>query len=196
MSFVCDSLEDPELVSLLRDGAIGVLPTDTLYGVVCRAADAAATQRLYAVKSRESKPGTLIAASIDQLVELGFKRRYLTAYDHLWPSSLSIIIPHQIGYLSQGVGAQATRVINAPASFMKLLQTVGPLLTSSANQPGARPANTIAEAQAYFGDTVDFYVDGGDFSGREPSTIIRVVDDVIEVLRPGVVKIDEAGRIT
>jgi len=42
---------------------------------------------------------------------------------------------------------------------------------------------------------VDFYVDGGDLSGREPSTVIRVVDDAIEVLREGAVKIDESGEI-
>ena len=37
-------------------------------------------------------------------------------------------------------------------------------------------------------------LDGGDLSSREPSTIIRIVDDAIEVIREGAVKIDENGR--
>jgi tRNA A37 threonylcarbamoyladenosine synthetase subunit TsaC/SUA5/YrdC len=59
-------------------------------------------------------------------------------------------------------------------------------MTTSANRPGEPPANDLKEAQAYFEDAVDFYVDGGDLKGRQPSTIIRMVDDAVEVLRPGV----------
>ncbi len=50
---------------------MGVLPTDTVYGLVARRLDQAAATRLYRLKKREQKPGTVIAASIDQLVELG-----------------------------------------------------------------------------------------------------------------------------
>lgn len=71
----------------------------------------------------------------------------------------------------------------------------GPLLTNSANSPGKTPATTIAEAKNYFGDEVSFYVDGDTLS-TTPSTLIRVVDDAVEVLREGSVKIDEeTGKI-
>jgi L-threonylcarbamoyladenylate synthase len=70
------------------------------------------------------------------------------------------------------------------------------LVTSSANQPGEPPAETLAAAHRYFGEDVDFYLEGGDLSGRQPSTIIRVIDDAIEVLREGAVKISETGKIT
>jgi tRNA A37 threonylcarbamoyladenosine synthetase subunit TsaC/SUA5/YrdC len=46
------------------------------------------------------------------------------------------------------------------------------------------------EAQQYFNGQVDFYVDGGDLSKRAPSTIIRIVDDAIEVIRSGAVTIN------
>jgi L-threonylcarbamoyladenylate synthase len=78
---------------LLKPGSIGVIATDTIYGVVACATDPEAVDRLYRVKSRENKPGTIIAASIDQLVELGLKRRYLTAVEQWWPGALSVIIP-------------------------------------------------------------------------------------------------------
>jgi tRNA A37 threonylcarbamoyladenosine synthetase subunit TsaC/SUA5/YrdC len=57
------------------------------------------------------------------------------------------------------------------------------------------PAATLQEAWNYFEEQVDFYVDGGDLSGRKASTVIRVVDDAIEVLRKGALDIDETGRI-
>jgi L-threonylcarbamoyladenylate synthase len=189
------NINDSQLVKLLREGAVGVLPTDTLYGVVALAADQAAVERLYGLKKREHKPGTIVAASIDQLVELGIKRRYLTAVEQFWPGAVSVEIPHHLDYLSQATGRQAFR-IPADKALLELLQKTGPLQTTSANHPGEPPAATVAEAQKYFGDKVDFYVDGGDLSGRQPSTIIRVVDDAIEIIRPGAVKIDESGRIT
>lgn len=181
---------DEAVTKLLQPGAVGVIPTDTLYGLVARASDEAAVARLYALKSREHKPGTVIAASIDQLVQLGIKRRYLTAVEQFWPGAVSVEIPHGITYLHQGTGRQAFR-IPADAELLAFLQKVGPLQTTSANLPGEIPAATIAEAEQYFGDQVDFYVDGGDLSGRAPSTIIRIIDDAIEVIREGAVKIQE-----
>ena len=53
---------------LQKKGEIAITPTDTVYGVVARAADPQAVARLYSLKHRERKPGTIVAASIDQIV--------------------------------------------------------------------------------------------------------------------------------
>lgn len=190
-------LTDPSLVALLKGGAVGVLPTDTVYGLVCRATDESSVERLYALKHRENKPGTIIAAKLQQLIDLGLKGRYLKAVEAYWPNPLSVVIPcgEELGYLHQGKQSLAVR-IPADASIRDLLAQTGPLLTSSANLPGEPVATDIAGAQTYFGEQVDFYVDGGSITDHAPSTVIRVVDDAIEILRPGAVKIDENGRIT
>jgi L-threonylcarbamoyladenylate synthase len=173
-----------ELIKLLIDGAVGVMPTDTIYGLVCSASDEKAVRRLYAHKSRENKPGTVIAANIDQLVDIGVKRRYLKAVEQFWPGAVSIEIPNSINYLNQSTGRQAFR-IPKDSEIQSILLKTGPLLTTSANNPGETPSNTINEAKDYFKDSIDFYVDGGDLSNRAPSTIIRVIDDAIEVVRQG-----------
>lgn len=176
---------------LLTAGAIAVIPTDTVYGVVARAHDPQAVSRLYQLKHREAKPGTLVAASIDQLVELGVKRRYLTAVEQFWPGAVSVIIPcgPELEYIHQGVGSLAFRVPQ-DEKLQELLQQTGPLLTSSANQSGEPPATTIEKAKAYFGDQVEWYEDGG-VVNREPSTVIRILDDAIEVVRQGAVFIEQ-----
>lgn len=182
-------LNDPAVVKLLQEGAVGVLPTDTVYGLVCRAADRAAVTRLYALKARDHKPGTLIASSIDQLVGLGIPRRYLVPVKQFWPGAVSVETPHHIDYLTQSTGRQGIRIPDHP-ELLALLEKTGPLQTTSANQPGEPPSTNIAEAEQYFGEAVDFYVDGGDLSGRLPSTIVRVIDDAIEVVRQGSVIIE------
>lgn len=183
-------IKDPAVAELLLAGKVGVIPCDTVYGLVARAADEQAVARLYALKHREHKPGTLIGASIDQIAALGIPRRYLTAVQQFWPGAVSVETPHHIEYLTQGTGRQAIRIPDN-AAVLELLQKTGPLQTTSANQPDEPVANTIKEAEAYFGDSVDFYVDGGDMSGHLPSTIVRVIDDELEVVRQGAVHIKE-----
>jgi L-threonylcarbamoyladenylate synthase len=181
------TLKDKHLVQLLHQGAIGIIPTDTLYGLVCRASDSAAVERFYRLKNRDRKPGTIIASSIEQLASLGIKRRYLTAVAGFWPGPISIVVPTDnpnLAYLDQAKGTLAVRVVST-SDLSVLLDSTGPLLTSSANMPESDPANTIIEAQKYFGDSVDFYIDGGDYSHRLPSTLIQVIDDTVEVLRQG-----------
>lgn len=182
--------------SLSQPGTVGVIPTDTVYCVVARALDRDAVARLYWLKHREGKPGTIIAATIDQLVGMGFKRRYLQAVVRYWPGAVSVVVPcPDLAYLHKGVQSLAVRIPdNIPLG--ELLDRTGPLLTSGANQPGDVPANTVAEASHTFGDAVDFYEDGGDLTGRKESTVIRIVDDAVEIVRPGAVHINpETGEV-
>lgn len=190
------TIDDPGVVTRLLEGAVGVLPTDTVYGLAAKAANQNSVDRLYALKERDSKPGTLVAADIDQLLELGLTRRYLIAVADYWPNPLSIVLPApaELAGLTQGQGTLAVR-IPADQKLRQLLAKTGPLITTSANRPGETTAVNLAEAEAVFGNRVDFYVEGGDYTNREPSTVIRVVDDAIEVLRPGAVKFDNNGRI-
>jgi tRNA threonylcarbamoyl adenosine modification protein (Sua5/YciO/YrdC/YwlC family) len=177
------------VISALNGGKVGVMPTDTVYGVVARAADEAAVTKLYALKRREQKPGTIIAASAAQLFQLGVPAEQLQKVEKWWPGPLSAVLVMQGNdYLHQGVGDIAMRVVADPG-IRKILEQTGPLLTSSANQPGEPGATTIDEAWQYFGDAVDFYVDGGTITSRVPSTIVKPSTDGIIVLRQGAIKI-------
>jgi L-threonylcarbamoyladenylate synthase len=183
---------DAAKIALQQPQAIGIIPTDTVYGVVGRAADELAVGRLYQLKHRDHKPGTVIAASLEQLEALGLKRRYLKAVEQFWPGAISVVIPcadPNLAYLHQGKQSLAVRIPDNKL-LLELLATTGPLLTSSANHPGEPTSTTVEQAKDYFGDEVDFYVDGGDLSANQPSTIIRIVDDAVEVIRQGAVKIN------
>jgi len=180
---------------LQKPGAVGVIPTDTVYGLVARVVDLTAVARLYDLKKREEKPGTIIAASIDQLVHMGIKYRYLKAVEQFWPGAVSVVLPcgPELAYLHLGKDSLAVRMPD-DTILRSLLEQTGPLLTSSANPSGQPPAATVTQAQAYFGNQIDFYEDGGDLSEHKPSTVIRVIDDAIEVLRQGAVTIEAAEK--
>jgi L-threonylcarbamoyladenylate synthase len=197
MMKVFGALDDPELAALLRQGKVGVMPTDTVYGLVASAHLPSAVGRLYALKHREHKPGTTIVADVGQLAELGIDPAYVHRVSHLWPAPLSVILPlpKQLAYIHQGRGDSPFRVVS-DKPVQQLLKSTGPLVTSSANQPGKPPATNLAEAQAYFGSQADFYVDGGDIGNRAPSTIIKLdPDGAITLIRQGAASINKKGLL-
>ena len=183
-------MNNDELALKINSGEIGVLPTDTVYGLVAQAKNEQAVKRLYSLKNREGKPGTIIGGSIDQLVQLGLKKRYLQAVNQYWPGAISVVIPtdHTLKYLHLGKFSLAVRIPD-DKELLELLDKTGPLLTSSANLPSRSPATTISQAKKYFGNKVDFYIDGGKLDGQA-STVLRIIDDAVEVLREGAVKIN------
>jgi L-threonylcarbamoyladenylate synthase len=182
-----NNITDPEVITMLRHGAVGVLPTDTLYGVVASTAFPDAIERIYQVRNRTSLKGciTLLADAQqagDHVLWSSFDRKLARQY---WPGPVSIVLPvrpEASGYLHPVKGTLAFRVPNRE-DLRALLWHVGPLFAPSANPAGRRPAATIHEAKEYFGGRVDFYVDAGDLFGNKPSTLIRQKDGQAEVLR-------------
>jgi L-threonylcarbamoyladenylate synthase len=181
---------------VLINGGVGIIPTDTLYGIVACAANKKAVERMYSLKQRDHKPGTIIAANAKQLIDLGVDKNHLNKAKQWWPGSLSVETPlgDSLSYLHQNTGRQGIRIV-ADETVRQLLEQTGPLVTSSANRPGEAPANTVEEAYQYFGDSVDFYVDGGNRFGCQPSTIVRIANDGLEMIRQGVVIIPEENLI-
>lgn len=185
------TISEPHVVAAINAGAVGVLPTDTVYGLVCSVNNRDAVARLYALKHRHHKPGTIIAASPDQLINLGIRKQNLSKVLRYWPGPVSVVAPdtRSLGYLDLGMQSLAVRVTD-DKTLLALLNQTGPLLTTSANLPGQPTATSLDEAYRYFKESVDFYVDGGDYRGRPASTLIRLVDGKIEVLRPGAVRVE------
>ncbi|RYX79002.1 Sua5/YciO/YrdC/YwlC family protein [bacterium] len=180
---------------LLNSGQIAVIPTDTVYGVVAGASDQEAVARLYKLKHREAKPGTLIAANIDQLTNLGIDYRHLKPVEKLWPAAVSVVVPcdESLFYIHQGVNSLAVRIPDSE-HLRELLSFTGPLITSSANQPGQPPATTIDEARAYFGDKVEWYEDGG-VVNRDASTVIEINNGRAQILRQGAFNLKDLDEL-
>lgn len=173
MAKVFTSLNSPKLTKMINSGAIGVIPTDTVYGLVGKASKQKAIERLYSIKERKHKAGTTIGASISQLQGLGFPYKPLAHANHYWPASLSVVIDatNVADYLKADRTALPVRIPDTPL-LLELLTKTGPLMTTSANAPGQPTATNIKTAMQYFGDSVDFYVDAGELGERPPSTIV------------------------
>ncbi len=186
------SVTDPALISCLNNGGVVVIPTDTLYGVVARASDKQAVERVYKLRGRApEKPCIILAAGVWQITDNGLwtdAHRALAA--KYWPGPVSLVAPtaNTDDYLHRGTHTLAYRVPH-DTDLQSLLTNTGMLIAPSANPESSPPATTLYEAQAYFGDRVDGYVDAGAFTEHKPSTLVRLVDGEVKVLRQGAVRV-------
>ena len=178
---------------LIKQGAIGVIPTDTIYGLTCSALNKKNVERVYKTRKRNlKKPVIILISSIKdlKLFSVDINKEEKKIIDSLWPNKISIILncPNKkFEYLHRGMKTLAFRMPKDKA-LISLLKLTGPLIVPSANIEGDEPAKNIREAQEYFGDKVDFYIDNGNLKS-EPSTIISIIDGEVSLIRKGSVKI-------
>lgn len=188
----------------LRHGGIGAIPTETLYGLAAAANCAAALDRLVTIKGRDAgKPIALITAHVEMLAGLArplsdTARRLV---EHFWPGPLTLVLDAEDGIhpaLTAGTGTVGVRISSCPIAT-GIVRAVGvPLTAPSANPAGAPPPRRLAEVWGYFGDHIDFYVDGGDLPGEPASTVVDVRDGM-RILREGAIPreaIERALRAT
>ncbi|MEK9180157.1 MAG: L-threonylcarbamoyladenylate synthase [Patescibacteria group bacterium] len=177
----------------LKQGGVGVIPTDTIYGVVGSALNKKAVERIYRLRRRNpKKPMIILIGSLAQLKLFGIipSVRTLQHLQRLWPGKISIILPldpkrytlnAKLRYLHRGTNTLAFR-FPKPYWLKRLVAKVGPLVAPSANPEGKKPAITIKEAKKYFNNRVDFYINGGVLRSK-PSRLVKITDGKLEILR-------------
>ncbi len=172
---------------------IAVIPTDTIYGVAASAWSKKAVARAYKICRRNpKKPFIILISSIKDLALFKVKLDNATQVilKKIWPGKVSVILPvepKKFQYLHRGTKTLAFRVPQK-SNLVKLLKKTGPLISSSANPEGLKPAETITQAKKYFGSKIDFYVDCGKIKSL-PSTLIEIKNSQARVIRKGAGKI-------
>lgn len=182
-----------KIVEILSNRGIGVLPTDTIYGLAGAAFSKEAIEKIYKLRRRSlKKPMIILISSLDDLnlFKVKVDEEVKKLLQKFWPGKVSIILPcpyEKFFYLHRGTKKLAFRV---PALnwLRNLLKRTGPLVAPSANPEGLPHAQTIKKAKEYFGKNVDFYVSGGKLSGLA-STLIEIRDKNIIIKRKGAGKI-------
>ena len=163
---------------VLRAGGSLVYPTETVYGLGVDALSAPALDRLVALKVRP--PGKPIAVLIGDRRMLGTIVSEISVQAeilmrHFWPGPLTLVLPAAslVSPLLTGDGGGIGVRWSSHPLATALVRALGrPLTTPSANPAGRRPPTCIVDAQAYFGTTVDYYLDGGMLPGEPPSTVV------------------------
>lgn len=178
-------------INSLKNGGVVAYPTDTVYGLGADIGSLSAVERLYKMKGRDfDKPFLLNIGEkslLNQYVKNISELEQLLV-DKLWPGKVSIIfdasdeIPE---YIHKGMGTIGVRMPDNDLALKLLRSYGGALISTSVNVSGDPPLLSSNEVKAQFSDYVDYLLGENETCSGIPSTIVRVINDKITILRSG-----------
>jgi len=184
-------------IGAIQSGEPVLLPTDTVYGL-CASLEEASARRLSALKGRDAaKPLAIIGASVEGLFERipELQGRSAAIVRTLLPGPYTLILPNPAGRYSWLNSATPTtigvRVAALPELSQRVLDAVGAVVATSANEAGGRDPVTLDDVPATIRAACGAELDAGPLAGT-PSTVIDFSGAEPVVLREGAASSAEA----
>ena len=199
-----DDLQDAvhRAVQSLAEGKLVALPTETVYGIAASALSEDAVARLSRVKNRQAaQPFTLAIKSADEALDYVPELPPLATRlaRRCWPGPVTLVLDdkHPESLLKQlPAGVQPAVSLNGSVGLrvpahdlvLALLRlTAGPIALTSANRNGQPESLTAQQVIETLGDDIDLVLDDGHSKFGQPSSVIRIQRDRVELLRSGVI---------
>jgi len=154
--------------------------TEAVYGLACDPLNGDAVYRLAALKRRSTGKGLILIASEFSQLEAFICFPSAASRERVlgtWPGPISWILPARPGvppWLTGGRTELAVRITAHPQA-RALCILAGPLVSSSANPSGCRPARGPQRVRAYFGDRLDYLLPGYLGGEARPSRILHAL---------------------
>jgi L-threonylcarbamoyladenylate synthase len=164
---------------LLRGGKVGLIPTETVVGLV---AGEAGLTRLFEIKGRDpGKPIALLCGSAKEAFALPSPSYNLSPLAHsladrFWPGPLTLVL---------GAESGATVGVRVPAhpTVQAVLASYGePLYATSANRSGEDAPHDLEKVDPEIYNVVDFAVEGRP-GGGEASAVVDLSNTQARLLR-------------
>lgn len=173
------------MINEIKNNKIGIILTDTVYGIIGSALKEEVVEKIYKVKKRNlKKPMVVLISSIEDLnifkIELTDIQKSILK--ELWQKPTSVILNVEgFEYLHRGLNSIAFR-LPCDEKLKKEIKEVGPIVATSANKEGEEIVKNIKQAKEIFKDEIDFYIDSGK-ALKEPSFLVRLEKEDVYFLR-------------
>ena len=195
-----EAIQNITLVTdILNAGGVIIYPTDTVYGLGTNATNQKAVDTLLAFKGNRQNKAISIAvknqAMAEEYIELNDTAKKL--YKQFLPGPVTIVSQSKDNKLAKGVshhdGSQGVRII--PNKFVETLvnQLDFPITATSGNVSGAKNTRSL---QDFLNNTtekkrelINLFIDAGELPRKDPSTVIKTIDDGMEIVRQGELKV-------
>ena len=177
-----------DALASLRAGGVVVFPTETAYGLGCRAFDEAAVGRVVAAKQRPvGKPLPVLLPSVASLRARQVESPLLLLAEAFWPGALTLVVPafpELPAAVTAGTGMVGVRMSAHPVAAALVRGLGEPLVATSANRSGEPAAQAPEACDAAGLRGVDGLVCGGEVAGTA-STVVGLVDGDLKLFREG-----------
>ncbi len=180
-----------ELGLAIRNGKLVVFPTETVYGIGANGLDETAVKKIYEAKGRSSdNPLILHISNTNMLSEITkniscVEKKLINAF---FPGPFTLILertPIVPNVVTSNLDTVAVRMPSNEIARKIIEHAKVPIAAPSANISGKPSGTEVCDIIDELGDKVDYIVDGGKCDIGIESTVVRVVDDIPTILRPG-----------
>jgi tRNA threonylcarbamoyl adenosine modification protein (Sua5/YciO/YrdC/YwlC family) len=179
-----------QAAQVLDRGGVIAYPTDTVYGIGCDLLNRKAIDRIYRIKGLDR--GHRLAFICQDLSNIS-EYAFVTDFAYRWlkrllPGPYTVVLPASKGVPKILLEKRREVGIRVPDSVicMELTRQLGrPIISTSAIDPDTREILIDPDVvQQRLGKQLDMILDGGLLT-NEPSTVVSLVDDEIELIREG-----------
>lgn len=187
--------------SLLNNGKVVAIPTETVYGLAANAFDDTSVKQIFEIKQRPLfNPLIVHIKSIDDLEKIAsyVPSKALKLANHFWPGALTLVLPKKEiipNIVTAGKDTVGIRVPSHPIALALLQELDFPLAAPSANPFGYISPTTAEHVQKQLGDKIPFILDGGNCEKGIESTIIGFDKDEPILYRVGAISKEEIETI-
>ncbi len=180
----------------LRRSGVVIFPAERLYGLAADAGNPEAIERVFSLKARDPEaPLSVIEADIKSAEKWVHASRLAQALiAKFWPGPLTLVLPLKRDLPRALLGNGEELGIRVPGSELarEIAAMLGrPITATSANRSGQGPGRTASEAAAGLPHGVDLVLDAGELPGPPGSTVVRVADSGLDLIRPGIIRIED-----
>lgn len=185
----------------LKSGKIVLFPTETVYGIGTNGLNPEAIKKLYEIKGRNfNNPINLLVDSIEMVNSIAKDITELeyTLMEAFFPGPFTIILKKQNvvpDILTSGLDTIGVRMPDSEIAQKLIRYSKVPIATPSANISGKPSGTNLQDIIEDFSDKVDFIIDGGITNLGIESTIVKVIDNIPHILRPGSITPEQIKQV-
>jgi L-threonylcarbamoyladenylate synthase len=189
-------------VSLLKNGHLVALPTETVYGLAADATNESALYKIFEAKDRPiGHPLIVHIASINDLQNwaINIPSIAFTLAKNFWPGPLTLLLnssPDVSKVITGGLKTIAIRIPNNPI-FLQILRALGQGIAAPSANPHKRLSPTSAShVMDNIGGKIAAVIDDGPCIIGLESTIIDLTSSQPKILRPGPITASQLEEAT
>ena len=179
-----------KICEVINNGGIVITPTDTIYGIMGDSLNEDVIRKVFEIKKRPfNKPLLLLMDSFEMVEqyteEISEKERLLM--DRYWPGLVTFILKKNDKVnelITSGNDTVGIRIPNNKDLLEIIRRLNRPVISTSANITGTEVITSTQLLEKDLIDNIDYIEDGGEVDS-ESSTIIKIEDDKLVVLREG-----------
>lgn len=186
-----------EVSNCLKNGGLVIFPTETVYGLGAIATNETAVDNIFIAKGRANdNPLIVHLGNKEQINDYAYINNDIEKklIDAFMPGPFTIILKKKDNIkdnVSAGLSTVGIRIPNNNIAHAILEYDNLPIAAPSANVSGKPSGTNIEDIKAEFANKVDYIIDGGSTDIGLESTVVKVIDGIPTILRPGYITKDD-----